>query len=100
MNEFVYEMTVEEMASELYKKYDIDYSYTTFKEAAPMIVEDYEAFTQFEEAIKNVVEVLEDAAGSIFQNYGIIEYFKKRYNYEEGENTVGYLLDYITDYYV
>lgn len=91
---------VEEMANELYKKYDVDYSYTTLKEAAPMIEEDYEAFAQFEAVIKNVVNALEDAAGAVFQNDCIVEYFKRKYNYEEGDSNIAYLLDYITDYYI
>lgn len=99
MKYYIYEMNAEEMAAELYKKYDVDYSYTTLKEAEPMIREDYEAFAQFEKVMKNVVDVLEDAAGAVFQNGAIIDYFKKKYNYEEWDNKVAYLLDYIGDYY-
>lgn len=100
MKNFAYEIDVEEMADELYKKYDADYSYTTLKEAEPMIREDYEAFAEFENVMKSVVEVLEDAAGTVFQNGAIIDYFKKKYNYEEWDNKVAYLLDYIGDYYI
>ena len=35
------ETLIEEMAEELYKKFGYDYSYTTWKEAKDMIIEDY-----------------------------------------------------------